>query len=544
MRIKNGAVRTLINLAVTLLIGAVYFYVALPALNPQSGELYTTIIILCVVYLVCSLFTSGMHITSGGGIREYLRELKGQSKIPIIIMAFVVVAVLIGSLLSWQVIRANSYKNLLSVEQGDFTQDVDEISFDQIPMLDKDSAERLGDRKLGELSDMVSQFEVASDYSQINLNNRPVRVTPLIYGDIIKWFNNRSEGIPAYLIIDMATQNVDVVRLNEGMKYSTNEHFGRNLYRHIRFTYPTYMFSYPTFEVDDDNNPYWVCPRIVKRIGLFGGTDVKGAVLVNAVTGESQYYEDVPQWVDRVYPADLIVEQYNYYGTYRNGFINSIFGQKDVTHTTSGYNYIALNDDVYMYTGITSAGSDQSNVGFILTNQRTKETKYYPVAGATEYSAMDSAQGVVQHLNYKATFPLLLNVSSQPTYFMSLKDNAQLVKMYAMVNVQQYQIVATGSTIQECEQQYAKLLMQNNVTEAPVIVQNNVSGIITDIRTAVKDGNSFYYIRLEESPVYYVMSASENETVVTLNAGDPVTIEYDKSSDAPIRQAYTIRRNE
>ena len=322
--------------------------------------------------------------------------------------------------------------------------EVEEISYDQIPMLDKDSAEKLGNRKLGELSDMVSQFEVAEEYTQINYKGRPVRVTPLRYGDWIKWFNNRSEGLPAYLIIDMVTQNVEVVRLEQGIRYTTAEHFGRNLYRYLQFHYPTYIFDKPAFEIDEDGDPYWVCPRIRKTIGLFGGTDINGAVLVNAVTGEHQYYDakDVPDWVDHVYTADLIVQQYDYHGTYIHGFINSLFGQRDVTVTTDGYNYIAIGDDVYMYTGITSVVSDQSNIGFILSNQRTKETRFYSVAGAEEYSAMDSARGQVQQMNYTATFPLLLNIADQPSYFMALKDAAGLVKMYAMVNVSQYQIVA------------------------------------------------------------------------------------------------------
>ena len=235
-----------------------------------------------------------------------------------------------GSLFSSVILRAGSYTKLLTVEDGDFISDVEEISFDQIPMLDKDSASKLGDRKLGELSDMVSQFEVSDQYNQINYNGRPVRVTMLEYGDLIKWFTNRSNGIPAYLVIDMVTQNVDVVRLpeGEGIKYSNSEHFGRYLMRHLRFNYPTFMFDTPMFEINDQGEPYWICPKLEKTIGLFGGTDINGAVLVNAVTGESQYYEEVPTWVDRLYSAELIMQQYDYHGQYQNGFLNSIFGQK------------------------------------------------------------------------------------------------------------------------------------------------------------------------------------------------------------------------
>jgi len=391
---------------------------------------------------------------------------------------------------------------------------------------------------------MVSQFEVSSQYNQINYNGHPVRVTMLEYGDLIKWFTNRKQGIPAYLVIDMVTQNVDVVRLpaDNGIKYSPSEHFGRYLMRHLRFNYPTFMFDTPMFEINDQGEPYWICPKLEKTIGLFGGTDINGAVLVNAITGESQYYEEVPAWVDRLYSAELIMQQYDYHGQYQNGFLNSIFGQKGVTVTTSGYNYIAMNDDVYMYTGITSVGGDQSNVGFILTNQRTKETRYYPCAGATEYSAMSSAEGVVQHLNYKATFPLLLNIHSEPTYFIALKDNAGLVKMYAMVNVQQYQIVATGASVSECSANYSKLLTQNNIVgEAESLPQDEVTGRISDIRSAVIDGNTVFYIQLESGKTYYAISASASETAVILNVGDRVTIHF-APDENDILTAFSIER--
>ena len=157
----------------------------------------------------------------------------------------------------------------------------------------------------------------------------------------------------------MVTQEATVVRLNEGMKYSFSEPLNRNIMRHLRFQYPTYMFDTPQFEIDEEGNPWWIAPRIVKTIGLFGGTDIDGAVLCNAITGESHYctLEEIPSWVDNVFTPTLIMEQYDYHGTLINGFINSILGQRDVTITTQGYNYIAMNDDVYVYTGVTSANA-------------------------------------------------------------------------------------------------------------------------------------------------------------------------------------------
>ena len=524
-QIKSPAVRVLINLGVTLAVAFVYFYFELPAINLQAPDFYTFALLLCAVYCGCAIFTSGFK---GQGVGQYFKFLKKQCRIPLIIAVALVALSLVGTLAGSVIFRAKTYAELLPVEPGDFAAEVNEISYDQIPMLDKYSAERLGDRKLGELSDMVSQFEVVDDYTQINYKGRPVRIATLMYADLIKWFTNRGDGLPAYLLIDMVTQNVELVRLQEGIKYTNVEHFGRNLYRHLRFHYPTYMFANPVMEVNEEGTPYWICPRLVKTIGLFGGVDVKGAVLVNAINGECEYYEEVPPWVDNLYPAGLIVQQYDYYGMYHNGFLNSIFGQRDVTVTTDDYNYIAMGDDVWVYTGVTSTGGDQSNIGFILTNQRTKESKFYSCAGATEHSAMASAQGQLQHLQYNATFPLLLNVGGQPTYFMAMNDKAQLVKQYAMVNVQQYQIVATGDTVGECEQNYLALLSQNGVVDGSTGLSGTetVEGAIAEIRSAVLDGNSYYFIKLIGDGYFYSVSAAEQPLAVILNAGDQVAITY------------------
>nr|WP_325184715.1 CvpA family protein [uncultured Oscillibacter sp.] len=548
--IGNAFTRTLLNLAVTLVFGAVYFYLELPALNFHAEEFYVFAFLLCAVYCVCAVFTSGFQ---GEGVKGYLGFVKKQCTVPFLAFIALIAAIAVGALTSWVVLRAGAYSRLLPLDTGDFTAEVEEISYDQIPMLDADSASRLGARKLGELADMVSQFEILPTYTQINYQGRPVRVTSLRYGDLIKWFTNRSGGLPAYLIIDMVSQEAEVVRLDEGMKYTTAEHFGRNLYRHLRFHYPTMMFDEPVFEIDEEGTPYWVCSRIVKTIGLFGGTDVKGAVLVNAVTGESAYYEEVPSWVDRVYSYDIIMQQYDFYGMYHNGFLNSIFGQRDVTVTTEGWNYIAIGDDVYMYTGVTSVTSDQSNIGFILTNQRTKETKFYPCAGATEYSAMASAQSQVQQMRYEATFPLLLNIADQPTYFMALKGEDGLVKMFAMVNVQQYDIVSTGSTVAECEINYRQTLAHRGLIDqgdadidAPHetdALTETAAGFIADIRSAVMNGTTQYFIRLEDGDAYdyFQLSAVDAPLAVLLNAGDYVEISYYPAAGGVAQPAFDVK---
>ncbi len=526
-----------IRIIITLLFAAVYFYVALPALNPQSGDLYAFLLLTLAVYVGITVLGTGLSPKATPA--ELGQQIKRTCKPALIVAGILLVVCLIGNVAGSVLLRSESYTELLNVQSGDFATEVQEISYDQIPMLDKASAERLGDRKLGELSDMVSQFEVTNDYIQINYKGAPVRVSTLEYGDLFKWFSNKGEGLPAYIVINMVSQNAEVVRLDKGMMYSTADHFGRNIYRKLRFDYPTYMFGEVHFEIDETGHPYWICPREAKTIGLFGGRDIVGAVILDAVTGESQYYAagEIPSWVDQIYNAELIIEQYDYYGLYQKGFFNSIIGQKNVTVTTDGYNYIAMGDDVYVYTGVTSVGGDESNIGFILCNQRTKETRYYACAGAEEYSARDSAEGVVQHLNYTSTFPLLLNISGEPTYFMSLKDDAELVKMYAMVNVRQYNIVATGSTVAECEANYIKQLNQNGVVDnAPGA---EVSGVVAEIRSAVIEGNSYYYFRLEGESHYYSISAADSQLAVIVNVGDTIRL-LSGSTQGSIRSASDL----
>ena len=525
---KSKVAKILVNILATVVIGAIYFYFALPAINLHDTDFYVFIGLLCVVYFLSALVTSGMNLDRSNGVKEYFRFIKSQC-LPIgVLFAALIVVALVGLVISLPIFRAGAYRDLLTVEDGKFTEDISQISFDKIPTLDRDSAEFLGDRQMGTLSDMVSQFEYSNDSTQINYQGRPVRVAPIDYADLIKWFTNRSEGLPAYVLVDMVTQEATVVRLSEGMKYSFSEPLNRNIVRHLRFQYPTYMFDTPQFEIDEQGNPWWIAPRVVKTIGLFGGTDIQGAVLCNAITGESTYCDiaEVPSWVDNVYTPALIMEQYDYYGTLVNGFINSILGQRDVTVTTEGYNYIALNDDVYVYTGVTSANADQSNLGFLLSNQRTKETRFYDAPGATEEAARVSAQGVVQDLGYVATFPLLLNISGEPTYFIPLKDQANLVKLYAMVNVAQYQIVATGDTVSQCEQAYKQMLSESGLIQQEQLPQTEVTGRVEEIRTMVVEGTTYFCIRLVDQDVFYAISAASYPEIVTLDPGDRVKIEH------------------
>lgn len=530
-----------ISAVVAAVFAGVAYYFVLPSFNPRFPEVYIFVAITLLVFCVVFLILNALRYSKKD---SYAVAKKTES---VINRAFLIVSIglalflILASIVSSPVFNAKKYSNMMSVEDGDFTTDIQEVAYNKIPMLDSDSAQQIGSRKLGELSDLVSQYELMDTNNQINYNGRPVRLIGLEYADIFRWFNNHNKGIPGYVVVDMVTQQADIVRVDGGIRYSTAEHFGNNLMRHVQFAFPTLKFGTPVFEVDDEGTPYWICPILKNTIGLFGGTDVDGAVMVNAITGDYSKYslEEVPSWVDRLYPASMLIEQYDYYGSYNGGFWNSIFGQVGVTKTTEGYNYVVLNDDVYVYTGVTSVTSDESNIGFLLVNQRTKETKFYNVSGATENSAMSSAQSQVQQMDYVATFPLLLNVADQPTYFMSLKGYDGLVKMYAMVNVESYQIVETGKTLVECEENYRKALVNNGViaeSNPNEIVEqveySDIIGIVEDIRDIVMSGDSYYAVKLQGNDKYYLVKVVDNLDVIDVNVGDNVVVTYEKNLES------------
>lgn len=520
---------------VGLLILAVYYYVTIPAINIHSAGTWGAMIFLLVLLMGISLLRrlqkERKTTVEGVSFRLDFRSLDLRFKILGILTLALCLVYVVGSLLSSPFFNAAKYQSLLSIEEREFTDDIKEVDYKTIPLLDKDSAALLGNRKMGSMVDMVSQFEVSGDYAQINYQGKPVRVTPLTYASTIKWLTNQKNGIPAYMLIDMTTQNTECVKLSEGIRYSKGEYLNRNIYRHLRFHYPTYIFDDQIFfEIDEEGTPYWVCPVKKFNIGLFGGQTIGRVVLCNAQTGECTDYavEDVPQWVDKVYSAELLVDLYDYHGILQHGYWNSLLGQKDCLQSTNGYNYIALEDDVWVYTGVTSVSGDQSNVGFVLMNQRTMETRYYKVEGAIEDSAMSSAEGQVQNLGYRATFPLLLNIADEPTYFMALKDGAGLVKKYAMVNVQKYQWVAIGDTVQECEKNYTELLNTNGIVSTLTENGRSVSGKIENMVPVVLDGNSHYYICLENQEDIFDVDLSDTSllAIIRYQIGDGITLEY------------------
>lgn len=509
--------KSLMSLVCTIFVGAISFYFVLPPLNFSSMEFYSFLSFLIIVYLIFKLIVFGRFDFKR--IKNNIKEFMTFSMIFVVLLVF---PWLINVFFS-PLFNSSMYSNRISIkEDGDFVNDVEEVDFNHIPLLDKDSSSKLGDRVMGQLPELVSQFYVSDLYTQINYNDKIVRVTPLEYNGFIKYLSNYKDGVKGYIVVDSGSGNSELVKLDNGMKYMPSGYFFDNLYRKLRYSYPTYIFDDVNFEIDNDGNPYWIAP-VIKYTGIGLVKDIKGAVILNAIDGSSKYYDlvDIPTWVDHVFSADLIIEQVNDWGTYKNGFWNSILSQKDVVNTTTGYNYLTILDDVYLYTGITSVSNDEANIGFILCNLRTKETVFYSVPGAEEYSAMASSEGQVQQMGYSATFPLLINLKGKPTYLISLKDNAGLVKMYSFVDVNDYQKVVVSDAskgIADACLNYLNSIGMSGTSSKKIKIKS--------ITNATINGMTYYYVVSLENEKFRVSIDKGEYILPFLSVGDIVTFDY------------------
>ncbi len=514
---------TIISLLITIVMGLILYYFLLPPMNIGSPMFWIYFMILFVLFAFLLLASSLDFI-------KKRNVLQNSSMFIFSGVAIVFVVILLINFVLCPLFQSNAYASRIAIrEDGNFSEEIQPVDFNKLPLLDKDSSLKLGDRVMGQMPELVSQFDVSSLYTQINYNDEIVRVTPLEYNGMFKYFANRKDGVKGYITVNSVTGESNLVKLDKGMRYMPSAMFFENLFRHVRLQYPTEIFDHEYFELDNEGNPYWIIPT-VRYVGVGMRKDINGVIIVNPISGESKKYsvEDVPTWVDHVYDPSLIIAQVDDWGSYKNGFFNSIFGQKNVVDTTEGYNYTIMNDDVYLYTGITSVVNDESNLGFILTNLRTKETVFYSVPGAEEFSAMASAEGQVQQMQYTSTFPLLINLNGRATYLVSLKDNAGLVKMYGFVDVLDYQKVSVSDSslgIMEAARVY---LDSQSLTSEEGLVEKTIT--VQTITTAIQNGNTVYYITDTNGSKYKASIKVGEDILPFIQAGSSLTIHYIRES--------------
>lgn len=535
--------KIIISLIIIAVLEFAAFYAFLPSLNIHSMEFWEFQGFFAVIFWVLTLSIPDRE--------KFEFRYNIISKILGIVIILAVVFIIIGNIISAKLFNAGRYSSLIDIKNTKFEETVKQTdTITDVVLMDTASAKVVGQRAIGALSDVVSQYEISGDYNQIALDGAPMKVASLEYAGFFKWFNNRKNGIPGYVLVDAVDFEADYVKLDKPIKYTPSGWFNDNLQRHLRFKYPTAIFEGYYFELDEDGKPYYICPTMTARIGLFGGFDVNGVVICDPCTGDCKKYDldEIPRWVDRVYDGDLIEKKYNWYGMLSDGFWNSIIGQKDCKKTTEDYGYKVIDNDVWIYTGVTSVIDDSSNIGFVMVNARTGEANYFNVAGAEEFSAMEAAEGQVQNLGYDAAFPSLINIDGRPTYFMVLKDKGNLVKQYALVDVKKYSIVATGTTQKDTLNTYRKLMKENGITTE--VKKENLSEQYAHELVTVKD---IKYVNVSEGTFVYITDTkgnvykekfSDDETLVFIGQNDMIEIYYEENKDTGIREIEEWKSNE
>lgn len=524
-------------------------YLLCPAFNIRNPGIWIIVDIALFIFVILVRLCKGAKDFGWVTVKKKVGS-KGRTKkqtefrfdikyylLPVITTFLTVVFLISGTTL----FNATGYSEILKVKESDFSQDmVESVGTDSIALMDTASARMLGDREIGALSDVVSQFNVSYDYTQIDYNGKPVKVSALEYAGFFKWVNNRNSGPKGYVTVNPVSMSASFVK-SDGMKYVPSAFFSEDALRYIRKAYPTLMLENLHFEIDENGKPYYVASVIDRTIGLFGGKTVSGCVVLDPVSGETEKYDvaDIPNWIDVVFYGDLICQQYNWFGMLQNGYLNSLFAKKDCKQVTtyysseetdaedetpvSDYGYVAKDGDIWIYTGVTSVNGDSSNIGFLMANERTGESRYYQIAGADEKSAMAAAEGEVQEKGYQASFPSLINIDGYPTYIMVLKDSGGLVKLYATVNVEQYNIVTTAATQDECIIKYKSALGIDNEVNADNATETEIS--VASIRYIDIDGNTYIYLIDSEDNIFR-SKASTNENMLLLREGDRVKITH------------------
>ena len=524
---KGNKAKILFSAIFGIIVSAVLFYIFLPPINPMAEEfwIYLTAVIssFALPFLNLGIVSSPMRVGDTVVNSEKIRV----NKWVVIAICTPIAVLVLGSLVSSTLFNSRSYASIIEVKEANFSEDLPETTeITNIALMDTASARILGARTLGSLSEVVSQYTLRDSYTQINYKNSPKKVTNLEYDGFFKWIGNMDNGIPGMVIVDPVKSSSEYVKFEKPMHYVESAYFNQDLERRLRFLYPTKIFDNISFELDEDGNPYYIVACSKPQVMLFGARDIEEVIIFDPTNGEGKIYpvSETPSWVDIVYDGYLATEKFNWQGMLSGGYINSIIGNVGCKQATDDFGYIVIGDDVWYFTGVTSAVStDKSNIGFILTNARTGEYKFYSVIGAEEHSAMAAAEGEVQEKGYVASFPSLVNISGQATYIMVLKDAAGLVKLYALVNVENYSIVATGATQTDAMSAYKKLLRQSDIEIGDP--EQSIEITVEDIRIAMVSNVATVYITSTEGEVYKGYLEAD-EALILIRKGDKIKLNY------------------
>lgn len=510
----------------TILISGGLYYYQHPSFNLTTYDGYVAIGTVLIIFVI---FNFGTRLLSFD--RDSFNNVS-ISSIPLALkgIILVIVAVVVLNIVNSPIISSGAYSSRIDVKMGT-SEDIPQVDYHKLAVIDRDASMALGDKVMGEMDDLVSQFSVAEDYTEISYKDSIYRVTPLTYASFFKWNNNHDDGIPAYILVNSTTGKAEIVRLKDlgmdNMKYVPSAFFGENLGRHVQMNNPMAKYGEPSFEIDEKGHPYYIIPEF--NYSLFNMRKrVTGITMLDPISGDLKHYDvkDVPKWVDRVFPADLAIEEIDSYGKYQSGFINSVIGQSGVIQSSSGYNYLEKDGDIYLYTGITSTNSDSSNIGFLLVNLRTHKAIRIKSSGADESSAMNSAKGKVKNYGYEASFPILVNVENHPVYFMGLKDSASITKMYAMVSAEDYQKVATISVDDDKNDLLNSMKSLLDVSSSDKSKKETVDVVVTNVHYMVFNEKNYLFFSDDQGNNYKYVIDNTSDEALFIQDGMNISIQY------------------
>ena len=517
-------------LLMVLLIGLVIAYLTLPVIN--FGFFGFPFLLIVLTLWVILLLLEVQVASKTKQLKVLSKPKKG---LMILLVSLIVYVTLVPLITGAKVFYHQQYRDLIGdVTDGKkITNHIAPISINEIRVVDEALAHLLGEKILGSQPALGSQVELG-DFCIQKVNNKLYWVAPLLHSGFFKWMNNTA-GTSGYVMVSATNErDVKLVQNIDGnsikIKYQPAAFFQSDIHRHVYFNgYATAGLEDFSFEIDDKGNPFWIITKYAKKVG-FSGNDAVGVLVVNAQSGAIQSYglNAIPAWVDRVQPVAFIEQQLDNWGEYVHGYWN--FSNSDKLQITEGLTLVyGKNNKSYWYTGLTSVGKDESAVGFVLVDTRTKETTFYKQGGATEFAAQSSAEGKVQEKGYSASMPIPYNINGLPTYVMTLKDDGGLVKMFAMVAISDYTIVGVGNTMREALMSYKNVynMADNKINPGSQSNKKTVVSVISRIQNDVKSGNSFYYFTLKNHPNIFVGSSQLSSQLPISMVGDSVKVSFD-----------------
>jgi len=530
--------KKVLALVVIAIAALVMLYVGMPVIAYGFWGVPVGLAALTAIWIVLNMKVVPQF---NAGVQTF--QLKPDSKIATLFLVLIFLySTLLPMVTSWPLLRTSAYRNLIgNVEIGDnLSTHMAPISMEKVRVVDQSLANILGDKVLGAQPALGSQVRPGT-FNIKKVKNDLYWVAPLLHAGFFMW-NQNELGTNGYVMVNASNErDVKLVQEIGGkkvrIKYQPEGYFNDYLERHLYMSgfYNVGLTDY-SFEIDDDGVPYWVVTKYKKTIGFYG-EDATGVVLVNTETGKCDEYgiANTPAWVDRIQPDNFVENQLNDWGNFVKGYWN--FSNENKLQITQGVTLVYGEDNrSYWYTGLTSVGADEATVGFVLVDTRTKKTVWYKQSGATEAAAQKSARGKVQEKRFYASQPVPYNINNIPTYVMTLKDDGGLVKMFAMVAIEDYTIVGVGNTLTETLMAYKNAfnMAGNKINPKGSTKKLILNSVVQRINSDIKNGNSFYYFTVEGRPNIFIGSSQiSNELPVTF-AGDSIAISFDDDTQGLI----------